>query len=675
MRKRFYIGIGIVAILATVITPAITQRLILLRDFHPSVLLAFRDTVGTVVSDSLTALSADGVTVLNDGTFKQKVFNNITLLKAASADSVGTRVFLKQISSGGVGGGLVVYCDSTDTETLLGSAVPNDVTIFSDPVADRVWVRETALQGIVYASDAGALGDGSTDDTNALQNSINAATRRWVLNRTFSYYKITDAIYLKSNVVYDFDQQPIRPTASAGTQDGYVTTEGDSNIVINNYWFDGTGFTSPVAGWANNALKIIRCSDIDINNPTILNAPRNAIIIGNTRSIKIKGGRIENCYAFAIGIESNPASPTNSVITTYPYPEDSTNYDIQVEGVSLKNVGNPAATSAGGAFYAADFRNMSITNCEIDSCAGRVITIKTQDYDSLAQIINFSNNRGNNIGETAVYLTNSDAFSNEISWVQDIRVNDNRFIGLHKGFLSSDTTTGAGGGITDLEVKDNYIRYKYPSVATTREGIEIEAKNSYIAGNYIEGFGKGLKVTAVAERATIIGNHFYRVNSSATSMAIECYADSAFVHNNTIDGAGVTDYAFYGAAGSGYAEVNHNIFRKMSGVVSSPISLASGIGNSRYNTHDSRFIIDTYDNLATGSAAATYIGDFTLDGTSPDTLTIPGVTVKDVVVITPRGTSARSIFPYVVAQADQVLIVYSGAAGNENYGYVVLSGK
>ena len=62
-----------------------------------------------IVGDSVAALSADGVTVLNDGTLKQKVFPTTAALSLASADSVGMTAVVKD-------NGVFMYDDSSAYE-------------------------------------------------------------------------------------------------------------------------------------------------------------------------------------------------------------------------------------------------------------------------------------------------------------------------------------------------------------------------------------------------------------------------------------------------------------------------------------------------------------------------------------------------------------------------------
>lgn len=70
---------------------------------------SFFDSLGNVVRDSVAALASDGVTVLNDGGLKQKVFATLAALQLAAADSVGMIAIVKNI-------GQFEYADSSKAE-------------------------------------------------------------------------------------------------------------------------------------------------------------------------------------------------------------------------------------------------------------------------------------------------------------------------------------------------------------------------------------------------------------------------------------------------------------------------------------------------------------------------------------------------------------------------------
>jgi len=89
----------------------------------------------------------------------------------------GDVVYLREVATGGYGGGEMVYFDSTDLKTLIGSAVPDSGIVFSAPTADRVWARKAFVEkpDIIYPQWYGAKFNGVADDSTAIQKAVNRA--------------------------------------------------------------------------------------------------------------------------------------------------------------------------------------------------------------------------------------------------------------------------------------------------------------------------------------------------------------------------------------------------------------------------------------------------------------------------------------------------------------------
>lgn len=90
---------------------------------------------------------------------------------------IGDIVYLREVTSGGYGGGEMVYVDSTDLKARIGSAVVDSVIIFHAPETDRVWYRTGADGGGINVRWAGAMGDGSTDDISSFNKAQEVANR------------------------------------------------------------------------------------------------------------------------------------------------------------------------------------------------------------------------------------------------------------------------------------------------------------------------------------------------------------------------------------------------------------------------------------------------------------------------------------------------------------------
>ena len=119
---------------------------------------SFFDSLGNVVRDSVAALSADGVTIVNDGTLKQKVFADTTSLPTVTA---GTRIIIEKLSANNPNGG-GIFIGDTSANTANGA------TVFA--ASGGYWVRETYyLREYVSVTDAGAIPSDQTDDLAAFR--------------------------------------------------------------------------------------------------------------------------------------------------------------------------------------------------------------------------------------------------------------------------------------------------------------------------------------------------------------------------------------------------------------------------------------------------------------------------------------------------------------------------
>jgi len=95
-----------------------------------------------------------------------------TALKTLTG-SEGSYAYLKQLSSANTnGGGWFVAIDSSDHGSILTTATKGALW-FEHPTTDRVWIREIYLnQNRAYLRDFGAIGDGITDDYEAINEAF-----------------------------------------------------------------------------------------------------------------------------------------------------------------------------------------------------------------------------------------------------------------------------------------------------------------------------------------------------------------------------------------------------------------------------------------------------------------------------------------------------------------------
>jgi len=182
-----------------------------------------------IISDSLNALSASNGIVYSGRDFKQKIVKNIATLQAYDVDSLGTTVYLREVTSGGYGGGEVVYVDSSDLKTRMGYAVADSVIIFHAPTSDRVWLRSAyANQRRINVTWAGAKGTNVITDSAANNIALTKAMRIALASGSrHLYFPDGDYYYTK----------PLRPYRAVNL--GFIVEgDGSETTRLN---FRGTG--------------------------------------------------------------------------------------------------------------------------------------------------------------------------------------------------------------------------------------------------------------------------------------------------------------------------------------------------------------------------------------------------------------------------------------------------
>lgn len=213
--------------------------------------------------------------------FGQKIIKNIATLQAYDADSLGTTVYLKEVATGGYGGGEMVYADSTDLKTRIGSAVVDTVVIFHAPTTDRVWYRKDADMGFINVEWAGAKGDNSNDDTDEIQNAVNKSILLGL--DTFipkGVFKITSPITVTpgNNVGYRFygNGTEVSKISVGSASNGISVTGNQDNIIFENF-------------------QIAKATDV--------NADTGLALIGNHSGIVVRNVIISGGFKYAIVLD------------------------------------------------------------------------------------------------------------------------------------------------------------------------------------------------------------------------------------------------------------------------------------------------------------------------------------------------------------------------------------
>jgi hypothetical protein len=262
---------------------------------------------------------------------------------------------------------------TTAIQTTTGS-VNADIVAYDPPFTGGVATNQEAYNSrIISVKDFGAVGDGVTNDTVAIQNAVNAAEGRTLLGVEGETYLIRDEIVVPSNVTMDWqganildDVQTFRPVNQASRAKPLFYMYGVNNIKIKNLVYEAAATRATVSTnvptgiiWMgdNSTTGNGPTHDIEITNIQASNCADYTLfvaIVGNAYDIVVRNIDIQGDCDYGINIEYGEAA-------TGPTPPD--NYGMYPYNVTVENFnGYDNATSVGFLRVAAAY-NIKFLNC------------------------------------------------------------------------------------------------------------------------------------------------------------------------------------------------------------------------------------------------------------------------------------------------------------------------
>lgn len=388
----------------------------------------------------------DGVNQYGPGALYSYVETDSDTVTFNSGLHVGAEVkfVTSQLQNAGVGDASQVTYDPPFT----GSVVTN---------------VEAKLAQTVSVEDFGAVGDGVTDDTAAIQAAVNSSASK-VIGVAGKNYRITNTITIDRNKLeLDFQQAELFLDDSSGLLDHIFLGNGTvQRNAINLYNIVFTRQQAATAGYAVNSNLIGVCNIADCriygNNEIY-----GGIKIYRGIAVNIQNNYIDNCVNFGIYLEGSGSGANRTI--------DITIRENRVEG----GVSALVTWDFTEGIYVRDniFFNTSSTGVALNASSNvnGLFSFKLQENDF------------DTIGAVGLYINN----------ISNIQVTDNWFSNNTSDDLLIDVNTVA------VVVDANQF---YPA----QSGIEIRGVDVQATGNLISGGTTCVALSSTAQKINISSN-------------------------------------------------------------------------------------------------------------------------------------------------------------------------
>lgn len=398
------------------------------------------------------------------------------------------------ISSTGISGST----SSTFVPSRNGTQYTNSVQrLISDGFGDYVSVK-----------DFGAIGNGTTDDTTAVQNAINSlSTNGGALYFPIGRYRLTSTITLKPNVSIIGEQKgewgsPNVPGVvfikdhTTGDVLYSPATQTIASVSFENFYIEGN--KGGIGGSSGNGIQILNCHDVIFRRVWIKECPSSGFIIGQGASSH--HNYLYNCYSFF-----NVAS----------------GYDVQSDWMRFIDCW------ADGNYVGINFPNNAYcgSHARIDRC-------HFEEWELAAIAL-----RGN----PAVGLNGDNIVLNSMFFS---RPYSNTWP-AHGIFIDSST---AAQGCTANQFKGNFFFYQ-STYGPTKAGhfafyfFGGQGGSNIVEDNAISGFERGIQLNAGSTKNTFRGNYIYGCDYAIVNAAYNTIISENVCEANTID---ITSTGTYG---------------------------------------------------------------------------------------------------------------------------------
>ena len=474
---------------------------------------------------------------------------NPAMVSVSGVSDPSLRADLAQVTGGelvgandGAGGSLFTTLAGfiSQLRSSVGASLVGFIQAATGAVSRTV---QGKLRESVSVKDFGAVGDGVTDDTAAIQAALNSGAGQ--VDLVDGTYLITGNVQMNSN--QSFVGRGGVLTTSNGTFNYGIFVNGKQNVRIEGIRVvgpsGGNGFDVAVFINASTNVTVENCLIQDIGNEAVspnewghgieigggstnvkvlnntiknikgygnfrgdgitLRASSNTLIQGNTidtnrrmqiavideaTDVKIIGNQLLNGYLAGIDIEPNSVNTTG---------------EITIQGNTIRNFGSKPGSTIGVQFYGIDLHSNEFDNISI---VGNVITAENAQAVSCIH--------GQNVAKYATITGN-------VLWCN----------GHADGM-----TLAAGNGFKNLVISDNVIReFAAIGISGDKNGAVVVSGNILESAQATATFGIRLTTGSIDALSPVITGNSIRVTGGANSAAIYVQAaNHAIITDNSV---------------------------------------------------------------------------------------------------------------------------------------------
>jgi parallel beta-helix repeat protein len=546
--------------------------------------------------------------------------------------------------------GTVVYSAPAATERYSGSVIStiNAIQVIYDPpfVGGAQTNVQAKLAQTVSVLDFGAVGDGVTDDTAAIQAAVDAAN-------VVTFPKTPSGIYLVSNTIrlsdfarltFDnnvtvkladnsdvpiisnadsvggnvgieiyggiFDANKTNQTGNFGTLD----FDNITKCIFSNVYIQGGSSDNTIS---NGAFAINNSTNCLLENCTVANAQSEGLYLINCSEFRIIGGEYFNTVGGS-GCATNVGGQ-HLFVGVYSHDNAATNFSINGNNQTLLSC---ISENGGGIVFGHSGDPSSFSEaigCRINAATGNGILVAAESIGVTISGCTVSNTSDGGVPGEGIGIRLSDNSTNCV--VSNNVVFESDYSGI---FVSQIAAGDNGGSVID----GNYC------FSNGRSGIEIndQTEKCVISNNVCENNGQnqtafGIDIVTGANNNLVIGNRCY------DSQGVKTQSVGLVVNGN-------------------YNLISDNIL----------------FGNKDFSMVNNASTTITSKNILTASAQLNF--SVTLDAGTTTTVTNDNILTVSDIAITPTSAGAAARAIYISAKSNgSVTLTHSagGAADTINF--------